>query len=567
MDSLENTENSSRMQRVIILSVLAYIMWAVTFAPPAVQQTTGAQLGDTGQQPALVVETPKEEKPVSTPVQETIQRTSIPAHKEAFVDDELEAEISSKNGTIRSAVFKKYSELPTNNPWWSPVSSESDEDWTPYIVGKEKLPIISEYGSLISAGVGRPSLGEDYQVRSLGNSIQAVGSLGGLTIEKTYEKSDIPYVYLVKVRFVNNTGRPQQPWIGISDKLDPDDTRFYDALRPQYYTDGIEYHLDLEAIKTSSKREEIAPYWFGLGSRYFLVAASEFSNQTKLVNSKFSSVEPYHFDNEEYGAVAYFADPLEDGKEETISLTLYVGPKKLDDLRVLSDEWSQAADFGFFGFFSRVLLFILTIIYSGVQNWGVAIILLTVVVKVIFYPMTQKAFESGRKMQMIQPELTALKEKYKDDQMLQSQETMKLFQKHSVSPLGGCLPTLIQMPVWFALYNALLYSVELYDSSFLYLQDLTSPDPYGVLPVMYGILMFASQTLMKPATQGPVNEQQAMMMKMMKLMTVVFTFFMFTFPSGLVIYFCCNMFLSTVQQVLIKKRLETTMVIPVSEKG
>ena len=144
---------------------------------------------------------------------------------------------------------------------------------------------------------------------------------------------------------------------------------------------------------------------------------------------------------------------------------------------------------------------------------------------------------------------------------------MKLFKKHGVSPLGGCLPTLIQMPVWFALYNSLLYSVELYDSSFLYLQDLTSPDPYGVLPVMYGILMFASQTLMKPATQGPVNEQQAMMMKMMKAMTVVFTFFMFTFPSGLVIYFCCNMFLSTVQQVLIKKRLETTMMIPVSEKG
>jgi len=570
MDSLENTENSSRMQRVIILSVLAYIMWAVIFAPPAVQQTTEAQLGDTGQQPALVVETSKETPKAnnfSAPVEEKKQRISIPAHKEAFVDDELEAEISSHNGSIRSAVFKKYSELPTNNPWWSSISSESNEAWTPYLTGKEKLPIISEHGSLISAGVGRPSLGEAYQVRSLDNSVQAIGSLGGLTIEKTYEKTDIPYVYRVNVRFINNTGRPQQPWIGISDKLNPEDTRFYDALRPQYYTDGIEYHLDLEDIQESSKREEISPYWFGLGSRYFLVAASEFSNQTKVVNSKLSSVEPYYFDNEEYGSVAYFADPLEDGKEESISLTLYVGPKKLDDLRVLSDEWSQAVDFGFFGFFSRVLLFILTIIYSGVQNWGIAIILLTVVVKVIFFPMTQKAFESGRKMQMIQPELAAVKEKFKDDQMLQSQETMKLFKKHGVSPLGGCLPTLIQMPVWFALYNSLLYSVELYDSSFLYLQDLTSPDPYGVLPVMYGILMFASQTLMKPATQGPVNEQQAMMMKMMKAMTVVFTFFMFTFPSGLVIYFCCNMFLSTVQQVLIKKRLETTMMIPVSEKG
>ena len=213
------------------------------------------------------------------------------------------------------------------------------------------------------------------------------------------------------------------------------------------------------------------------------------------------------------------------------------------------------------------MLFILKIIYAGVANWGAAIILLTVVVKAIFYPMTQKSFESGRKMQILQPKLNEIKEKYKDDKMLQSQETMKIFKENNVSPFGGCLPMFIQMPVWFALYNALLYSVELYNSSFLYLQDLTSPDPYGILPVMYGILMYASQTLMRPAPQGEVSEQQAMMMKMMKYMTVLFTFFMFTFPSGLVIYFCCNMLLSTLQQVLIKKRLEGSMLVPVSEQG
>ena len=115
-------------------------------------------------------------------------------------------------------------------------------------------------------------------------------------------------------------------------------------------------------------------------------------------------------------------------------------------------------------------------------------------------------------MQILQPKLNEIKEKYKDDKMLQSQETMKIFKENNVSPFGGCLPMFIQMPVWFALYNALLYSVELYNSSFLYLQDLTSPDPYGILPVMYGILMYASQSLMRPAPQGEVSEQQAMMM-------------------------------------------------------
>jgi len=571
MDTLENNENSSRMQRVIILSVLAYIVWSIFFMPAPVQQTAEGEIVDTGENTVVTAENPQKTQTEAPAVVEkkTPPKIKIPERQEDFSDDELRAEISSHNGSIRSVVFKNYSELPTNNPWWGGLFGEVEEqeEWTPYIEGEQQLPIISEQGAFISAGVGRPSLGEAYQLNAVGNGILAKSELGGLTIEKTYAKTDVPYVYSVKVRFKNETGRPQQAWIGISDKLDPDDTRFYDALRPQYYTDGVEYHLDLEEIRNASNREEVPPYWFGLGSRYFLVAASEFSSATDSITSKFSSVEPYYFDNEEYGSVAYLKEPLADGKEETISLTLYVGPKELDRLSLLSDEWGQAVDFGFFGFFSRVLLFILKIIYAGVVNWGMAIILLTVVVKVIFFPMTQKAFESGRKMQMIQPELTALKEKYKDDQMLQSQETMKLFQKHGVSPLGGCLPTLIQMPVWFALYNALLYSVELYDSSFLYLQDLTSPDPYGVLPVMYGILMFASQTLMKPATKGPVNEQQAMMMKMMKAMTIVFTFFMFTFPSGLVIYFCCNMFLSTVQQILIKKRLETTMMIPVSEKG
>ena len=304
-----------------------------------------------------------------------------------------------------------------------------------------------------------------------------------------------------------------------------------------------------------------------MGSRYFFVAASEFRTEAADATSKFSYAEARAFGEKVYGSVAHFKEPLAANEKESISLNLYIGPKELDRLSAMSDTWGQAVDFGFFGFFSRVLLFILKIIYAGVANWGTAIILLTVVVKVIFYPMTQKAFESGRKMQMLQPKLNEIKETYKDDKMLQSQETMKIFKENNVSPLGGCLPTFIQMPVWFALYNALLYSVELYNSSFLYLQDLTSPDPYGILPVMYGILMYASQSLMRPAPQGEVSEQQAMMMKMMKFMTIMFTFFMFTFPSGLVIYFCCNMLLSTLQQVLIKKRLEGSMLIPVSEQG
>ena len=127
---------------------------------------------------------------------------------------------------------------------------------------------------------------------------------------------------------------------------------------------------------------------------------------------------------------------------------------------------------------------------------------------------------------------------------------MKLFKEHGVNPLGGCLPTLIQLPVWFALYNTMLYSVELYDTQFLYIQDLTAVDPYGVIPFLYAGLMFGQQRMMP---MGSMDETQQ---KVMKAMPLIFAFFMFSFPSGLVLYFCVNMSLTIVQQWWIKRSVK-----------
>ena len=218
----------------------------------------------------------------------------------------------------------------------------------------------------------------------------------------------------------------------------------------------------------------------------------------------------------------------------------------MDQLEQLGESWTESIEFGFFGFFSRVLLFMLKLIQAGFVNWGVSILLLTLVVKVIFFPLTQKAFLSGKKMQALQPKLKELKEKYKDNAQLQGQETMKLFTEHGVSPLGGCLPTFIQIPVWFSLYNVMLYSVELYDSQFLYLQDLTSADPYGVLAIMYCVLMFIQQRMMPMGSMDPAQQ------KMLKMMPLIFGVFMFTFPSGLVLYFSMNILLTIFQQWLIR---------------
>ena len=286
-----------------------------------------------------------------------------------------------------------------------------------------------------------------------------------------------------------------------------------------------------------------------------MAAAAEKNNKT------FNRVYAAHFKDDIFGSVAYAQDSIpKDGNIE-FNFSVYVGPKLLDVLSPMGDEWGDAVDFGIFGFFSRVLLFLLQVLYAGFGNWGVAIILATLMIRVVLFPMTQKSYESSKKMQILSPKLKEIQEKYKDDKQKLSQEMMKLYRDNGANPLGGCLPMLIQLPIWFALYSTLLYSVELYLSDFLYLKDLTSPDPYGILPIIYGFLMYANQKFMTPSNVETMGEQQQMMMKMMKYMTFVFTFFMFTFPSGLVLYFCCNSGLSIIQQRIIKRKFEKNPVV------
>lgn len=318
-------------------------------------------------------------------------------------------------------------------------------------------------------------------------------------------------------------------------------------MRPLAHVDGgLEHYSDLSDL-AGAEREEVAepPDWYGLGDRYFMnvLLPGEGSGLSRLVVDDLG--------DERYGAFA-FSDVAVDanGGRRTLALRAYVGPKKLDILESVSPEMAAAVELGWFGFFARILLWLLKIFQAGVVNWGVSILLLTLFVKLLFFPLTQRSFVSSRKMQKIQPQLQEIREKYKDNQQLQSQETMKLFTENGVNPLGGCLPMLIQLPVWIALYNVMLYSVELYDSQFLYLKDLTAADPYGVLPVIYALLIFGQQRMMPMPNMDPAQQ------RVMQLMPLMFAVFMFTFPSGLVLYFCCNILLTIGQQWLINQTIK-----------
>jgi YidC/Oxa1 family membrane protein insertase len=192
------------------------------------------------------------------------------------------------------------------------------------------------------------------------------------------------------------------------------------------------------------------------------------------------------------------------------------------------------------------MLSLLKIFHGVVGNWGVAIILLTVFIKLLtFYP-TQKSLLSAKKMQKLGPKMAAIRKKYENDKQRQSVETMNLYKANGVSPFGGCLPSLIQMPIWIALYSTLNYAVELYRSPFmLHIHDLTAKDPYYITPLLMGGVMFIQ---MKMSPTSPDNQQQATMAVMMPVM---FTAFSLVLPSGLAVYMLTSYLIGIVQQLLV----------------
>jgi YidC/Oxa1 family membrane protein insertase len=236
------------------------------------------------------------------------------------------------------------------------------------------------------------------------------------------------------------------------------------------------------------------------------------------------------------------------------SYLLFAGPKQLELLTPYGRGFESAIDYGpvsnFFALFAQWLLWILRWFHAVAGNWGVAIILLTVTVKVALYPLTVKSMRSMGAMRKLQPEIDKLKAKHGDDKEKLNLAVMQLYQQNKVNPLGGCLPMLLQMPIWFALYAALQTSVELYRAPFLWMGDLTVKDPFFILPIAMGITSF----IMQKISPQPADNTQAKMM--LYFFPGFFTVMMLFVPSGLTLYIFVNNLLSIVQQQLVNRMQE-----------
>jgi YidC/Oxa1 family membrane protein insertase len=284
--------------------------------------------------------------------------------------------------------------------------------------------------------------------------------------------------------------------------------------------------------------------WIALVQHYFMAAwlpAAGVSREfriRKLENGLYSA------------AVIVGAGTVAPGATGTVRMPLYVGPQEQDKLADLAPGLDLSIDYGWLTIIATPLFWLLSWIYQWVGNWGLAIIGLTVIVKAVFYPLSAASYRSMAKMRVVTPKMQKLKDQYGGDRQRLNQAMMELYKTEKINPLGGCLPIMVQIPVFIALYWVLLASVELRHAPFYgWITDLSQPDPFYVLPVLMGATMII-QTWLSPTPPDPVQA------KIMKIMPVAFSVFFFFFPAGLVLYWLVNNILSITQQWYITRQIE-----------
>jgi YidC/Oxa1 family membrane protein insertase len=286
--------------------------------------------------------------------------------------------------------------------------------------------------------------------------------------------------------------------------------------------------------------------WFGAIEHHFVAAVVPEQGIQQSYETSFTSAADLTALSRAIGTVV----SVPPGQVHTFNTTLFIGPKLQSQLEQVDEKLKLTVDYGWLTVLSQPLFWLLSAAYGIVANWGVAIILVTMLIKLVFYKLTESSGRSMAKMRNLQPRIKAIQERYKDDKQAQSQAMMDLYKTEKVNPAAGCLPILIQMPFFLAFYWVLLESVEMRQAPFmLWITDLSVRDPFFILPLIMGAAMFFQQKL-NPQVGDPVQ------IKVMQIMPIIFTAFFAFFPAGLVLYWVTNTLLSIAQQWKINKVVE-----------
>lgn len=510
---------------------------------------------------AAAQQTPtKEELPVSvagdTAKSNAQTESSVPvieayaSHIVTVKTDVYNLEIDTQGGTLRNLDLLHYPvEKNTPDTVMRLFNSDAEQLFLAQsgLISNSGSAVAPNHQTVLNAAQDRYELAADQ------NSLKVplTWSDGqGLQYTKTYTFTRGSYVVNVEQKLVNNS---EKPWSG----------RQYSQLLRKPYTDpkantfirtyagGVVYDekdkyqkVEFEDMEEANLDRTTQGGWSAMIQHYF---ASAFIPPHDQENHFYTKKLP----EQRYALGAYSAPvEVQPHGEAVLTAQLFAGPKIQPAMEAVAPGLELTVDYGWLTFIGKPIYWLLNKIHSLVNNWGFAILGVTLCIKLLFFKLSEASYRSMAKMRKLQPRLQQLKEHYADDRQRFNQEMMSLYKQEKVNPMGGCLPVLVQIPVFICLYWVLIETVELRQAPFaLWLQDLTAQDPYYILPLLMGVTMWIQQKL-NPTSVDPIQA------KVMKMFPIMFTVFFLFFPQGLVLYWVFNNSLSIVQQWYITRSIE-----------
>ena len=532
---------------LLVVSFLLWQQWQTDKAPKPQQVATATQQQGDNFVPETSSGTTTSDVPAEKAV--TTNRKLI-----SITSDQLQLQVDPVGGDIVEAKLLNHT-----------VSQDSKEPFT-LLTQKPGLTYIAQSGLIGRDGPdsrteGRPVYSTTQEAYTLANGANELvvpltwTNPEGITFTKEFVLKRDHFDVQVQYKVSNSAAKPLElQFYGqltqtIAVPADQQSSMFMaSAYRgAAYSTSEVRYQKEtFDTMKETNLNTSTKGGWIGMLQHYFVTA---WAGETEGQNHIYSRVV-----NNGQEAIIGLKEPLATvapGATVTLGSALWLGPKLQDEMSVVAKHLDLTVDYGYLWFIAQPLFKLLQFLHSLVGNWGVAIILITLVVRGGMYPLTKAQYTSMAKMRMLQPKLTALRERFGDDRQKMSQAMMELYKQEKVNPLGGCFPILIQMPIFIALYWTLMESVELRHAPFtLWLTDLSVKDPFYVLPLLMGATMWWIQKM------SPTTVTDPMQQKVMQFMPIIFTFMFLWFPAGLTLYWLVSNIVTIAQQTYIYRQLE-----------
>ncbi|MBI4211780.1 MAG: membrane protein insertase YidC [Deltaproteobacteria bacterium] len=535
-------KSEHRSLLAIALSTGVLILWFTVIAPP----------------PRPGTETVAAPAPAETSIPEVIAPSPVvapPAPVFNAPQDDPQGKIALETSTLQNDLVTL--KITSDG---AVVTSWSLKNYTANGESAAAVEMVQDNGRFLEtpldASLGVPERPRYKLVRASNEEAVYVWQGSQIQLTKTIRLQPNQYVADVTLQVENRSHQAMEVKPGLTMqtpvKIPKAAGGFLSALKPKsnegnkavYYLAGKTERRPSQELAGKSQVFSGNLYWAGMEDRYFLAAI------LPRVQSEGTSVEYRSHDHSMNTTVGLAKTMIAPAASTQFHFSVFAGPKDIEHLKAVGLRLDEAIDYGWFSFVAVPILHLLKFFYRVVPNYGLAIILLTVFIKLLMQPLTKKSMKSMKAMQVLQPRMKELQAKYKNDRMRLNQEMANLFRAHKVNPASGCLPMLAQFPIYIALWKVLWNAIELYHAPFFgFYHDLSAPDPYFITPIILGLFMFAQQKMTPTASMDPAQA------KAMLIMPVMFSAFMLFLPVGLVVYILVNTAMTVIQQGMYNKGL------------